>query len=317
MLPTIVILGPTASGKSTLAVETALHLAESGRPAEVVNADSMLVYRGMDIGTAKPTVAERRGVPHHLVDVLDVTQTATVADFQRLAREAIAGCRDRGVVPVVVGGSALYLRAVLDEFEFPGTDPDVRAGLEAELEALGPGALHRRLAELAPAAAQEIHPGNGRRIVRALEVVALSGSYTATLPEHTYAIPGVVSVGLSVERAEMDRRIDDRVEAMWDAGLVEEVRDLVGVGLREGVTSSRALGYSQVLAYLDGRLSETEAKEQTKAGTRRFARRQLGWWRRDPRITWLDVADGLTGADVVSGVEGGFRRAVEPDWLAR
>lgn len=290
-LPTLALLGPTASGKSALAVRLAQHLVARGRPAEIVNADSMLVYRGMDIGTAKPTPEERGGIPHHLVDILDVRETASVADFQRLAREAVASCLSRGVVPVVVGGSALYLRAILDEFTFPGTDPAVRAGLEAELEAEGPQALYDRLVAVAPEAAAEILPGNGRRIVRALEVVALTGSYRATLPEHRYALPGVVQLGLAIDRATMDRRIDERVDAMWAAGLVDEVRELVGHGLREGRTASRALGYQQVLAYLDGRCTEEEARRDTAAGTRRFARKQLGWWRRDPRIRWLDAVD--------------------------
>jgi tRNA dimethylallyltransferase len=287
--PIYALLGPTASGKSTLAVRLALHLTDQGTPAEIVNADSMLVYRGMDIGTAKPTLQERCGVPHHLVDILDVLQTATVADFQRLARDAIASCQARGVVPILVGGSALYLRAILDEFTFPGTDPAVRAELEAELEQLGPLAMYERLSRLAPEAAVEMQPMNGRRVVRALEVVALTGSYKATLPEHHYALPGVVAIGLSIERTEMDARIEARVHDMWAKGLVAEVTGLAEQGLREGVTASRALGYRQVLAYLDGRCTEQQAITDTAAGTRRFARRQLGWWRRDPRIHWFDA----------------------------
>lgn len=300
---TLALLGPTASGKSALAVQLALHLGGMGRPAEIVNADSMLVYRGMDIGTAKPTVEERHGIPHHLVDILDVTQTATVADFQRLAREAIASCQARGVLPILVGGSALYLRAILDDFDFPGTDPDVRAALEAELAALGPRVLYERLAVSAPDAAAEIGPANGRRIVRALEVVALTGSYKATLPEFTYALPGVVSLGLEIERSVMDARIAQRVDAMWAAGLVDEVRRLDAAGLRRGVTASRALGYQQVLAFLDGECSEAQARTDTAAGTRRFARRQLGWWRRDPRIRWVDALDLPSAGELVSLVD--------------
>ncbi|MBI4899360.1 MAG: tRNA (adenosine(37)-N6)-dimethylallyltransferase MiaA, partial [Actinobacteria bacterium] len=224
--PILALLGPTASGKSRLGVRLAVHLRESGRPAEIVNADSMLVYRGMDIGTAKPTLDERGGVPHHLVDILDVRESATVADFQRLARAAIASCQQRGVLPILVGGSALYLRAILDEFAFPGTDPDVRAELEAELAVTGPQALYERLSRLAPEAAAGIEPMNGRRVVRALEVVALTGSYRATLPEHRYALPGVVQVGLALDRATMDARIDARVDEMWRRGLVAEVRGL-------------------------------------------------------------------------------------------
>jgi len=197
---TLALLGPTASGKSALAVRLAVHLTAHSRPAEIVNADSMLVYRGMDIGTAKPTEEGREGIPHHLIDILDIDQTATVADFQRLAREAITSCHDRGVVPIVVGGSALYLRAILDEFAFPGTDPAVRAELEAELSEQGSLAMYERLALLAPEAAAEMQAMNGRRIVRALEVIALTGSYRATLPEHRYALPGVVQVGLAIDR---------------------------------------------------------------------------------------------------------------------
>ncbi len=297
--------GPTASGKSTLAVDAALALAARGRPAEIVNADSMLVYRGMDIGTAKPTPAERRGVPHHLVDIAEVTQTASVAEFQRLARAAIAECRTRGVLPIVVGGSALYMRAILDEFEFPGTDAAVRARWEAELARQGPEALHRLLAERAPDAAAEILPGNGRRIVRALEVVELTGGYAPTLPSWTYALDGVVSYGLELPREEMDVRIERRVEQMWELGFVDEVRGLIPRGLRQGRTASMALGYRQILDFLDGRCTEAEAKDATIRGTRRFARKQLGWFRRDTRIVWRPAgASGLAEeiADAVAAV---------------
>ena len=300
---TLALLGPTASGKSALAVRLAVHLTTHGRSAEIVNADSMLVYRGMDIGTAKPGLEERGGIPHHLIDILDIDQTATVADFQRLAREAITSCHDRGVVPIVVGGSALYLRAILDEFAFPGTDPAVRAELEAELSELGSLAMYERLALFAPEAAAEMQPMNGRRIVRALEVIALTGSYRATLPEHRYALPGVVQVGLAIERPTMDARIDARVDEMWAKGLVAEVTALAERGLREGRTASRALGYQQVLAYLDGRCTEEQAVKDTAAGTRRFARKQLGWWRRDPRIVWIDALDLPAPAELVTECE--------------
>jgi tRNA dimethylallyltransferase len=300
---TLALLGPTASGKSALAVRLAVHLTAHGQPAEIVNADSMLVYRGMDIGTAKPGLEERGGIPHHLIDILDIDQTATVADFQRLAREAITSCHDRGVVPIVVGGSALYLRAILDEFAFPGTDPAVRAELEAELSEQGSLAMYERLALVAPEAAAEMQPMNGRRIVRALEVIALTGSYRATLPEHRYALPGVVQVGLAIDRATMDARIDARVDEMWAKGLVAEVTSLAERGLREGRTASRALGYQQVLAYLDGRCTEEQAAKDTAAGTRRFARKQLGWWRRDPRIVWVDALDLPAPAELVTECE--------------
>lgn len=291
VLSTLVINGPTASGKSSLAVDVAIALRASGRPAEVVNADSMLVYRGMDIGTAKPSLAERRGVPHHLVDIMDVTETASVAAFQMIARETITQLRAEGIVPVVVGGSALYTHAILDKVDFPRTDPEVRARLEAELDAIGSAALHARLASTHPQVAAGILPGNGRRVVRALEVIELTGDYRSTLPEFTYALPNVQQVGLELDRETMDRRIEERVDLMWEQGLVEEVRRLEAHGLRDGLTASRALGYKQVLAFLAGEISEHDAKEQTKAGTRRFARKQLSWFRRDPRVTWLPAGD--------------------------
>jgi tRNA dimethylallyltransferase len=285
----VAVVGPTAAGKSSLAIALSLTLREQGRPAEIVNADSMLVYRGMDIGTAKPTAEERALVPHHLIDILDVTETATVADFQRLARDAIAGCDARGVIPIVVGGSALYVRAVLDDFRFPGTDPVLRASLEAELAALGPEALHARLAALDPAAAATILPGNGRRVVRALEVNALTGApFAASLPERRYLLHDVRQIGLDVDRPTLDTRIAERVDGMWAAGFVGEVERLAGQGLRDGLTASRALGYAQLLRYLDGELSEEEARAETIARTRKFARRQDSWFRGDERIAWFD-----------------------------
>lgn len=302
-LPVLVVNGPTASGKTAVAVAVAHLLARDGVAAEVVNADSMLVYRGMDIGTAKPTLNERGGVPHHLIDIMEVTETASVAAFQQLARAAIAECRGRGVLPIVAGGSALYMRAILDEFEFPGTDPQVRARLEAELTEVGAPALHARLAAIAPEAAAGILPGNGRRIVRALEVIELTGSFRPVLPEGSYALDGVLQYGLTLERDELDARIEARVERMWRDGLVEEVRGLLPRGLREGRTASRALGYRQVLDFLDGQGTEAEARESTITGTRRFARKQLGWFRRDPRITWLPAGDGAA-AELAAVVRG-------------
>jgi tRNA dimethylallyltransferase len=292
--PVVALVGPTAAGKSDLAVELALSLG-----GEVVSADSMQIYRGMDIGTAKQPVAERRGVVHHVLDLLDVGEPATVAEFQGWAREAVSDCRGRGVVPIVVGGSALYLRAVLDEFEFPGTDAVVRARLESELEAVGSARLHERLRVVDPAAADVILPGNGRRIVRALEVTELTGQpFRATLPRHVYAFHPVVQVGIDVPRDALDHRIAARVDRMWADGLVNEVRRLERAGLREGRTASRALGYRQVLDMLDGRIDEATARTETVRLTRRFARRQLTWFRRDPRIEWLpyDAQDLSTRA---------------------
>jgi tRNA dimethylallyltransferase len=286
----VVLVGPTAVGKSGLALDLAETLTRAGRPSEIVNADSMLVYRGMDIGTAKPTRAERSRVPHHLIDILDIRETATVADFQRLARHAVADCQARGVLPVLVGGSALYVRAIVDDFRFPGTDAGLRKVLEAELAELGPGVLHDRLAELDPAAAAAIQPGNGRRIVRALEVITLTDApFTAALPPHHYVLPDVLQIGLDRDRVSLDERIARRVDQMWTAGLVDEVRALADRGLREGRTASRALGYRQVLQVLDGELTEDEARRATIIGTRKFARRQDSWFRRDHRIRWLSA----------------------------
>jgi tRNA dimethylallyltransferase len=279
----VAVVGATASGKSALALDLAEALG-----GEVVNTDSMQLYRGMDVGTAKLPLAERRGIPHHLLDVLDVTQPATVAEFQRWAREVIDDCARRGVVPVLVGGSALYTRAVLDEFEFPGTDPAVRARLEEELATLGSEALHARLAERDPAAAAQVLPSNGRRVVRALEVIEITGRpFAATLPEQRYHYDGAVQVGVDIDRETLDRRIARRVQQMWGDGFVDEVRTLTEQGLREGRTASRALGYQQVLALLDGEITEAEAIERTTGATRRFARRQDSWFRKDPRITWV------------------------------
>ena len=283
----VAVVGPTAAGKSDLAVALAQRLG-----GEVVNADSMQIYRGMDIGTAKLSLAERRGVPHHLLDMLDVTEAVSVAQFQAWARAAIADCQARARLPVLVGGSALYVRAVLDRFEFPGTDPALRATLEAELADAGAAALHERLSRLDPPAAATILPGNGRRIVRALEVIALTGRpYSASLPQHMYALgkPGrpPVQLGVDVPREVLNARIEDRVRAMWAAGLVAEVRRLDAAGLRRGRTASRALGYAQVLRHLAGECSSEEAREDTVRATRRFARRQDAWFRRDPRIRWL------------------------------
>jgi tRNA dimethylallyltransferase len=290
--PVIAVVGPTAAGKSLLGLALAREL-----DGEVINADSMQLYRGMDIGTAKLTHAERGGIPHHVLDVWDVTWTASVSDYQRLAREAIAAVRARGRVPVLVGGSGLYVRAVVDNLEFPGTDPGLRDRLERELAEVGAAALHARLSSLDPAAASAILPGNGRRIIRALEVVQLSGRpFQATLPRYR-AAGDVVQVGVRLPRPELDQRITERVARMWQAGLVAEVRGLTDVGLREGRTSSRALGYAQVLRFLDGEWSQEQAIAETVKATRRFARRQEAWFRRDPRITWLNSAD----SDEVTG----------------
>lgn len=301
-LPLVVLNGPSASGKSALAIEVALALTASGQPAEVINSDSMLVYRGMDIGTAKPTLTERSGVVHHLIDIYEVTQTASVAQFQQQARQAIADCRTRGVVPVLAGGSALYVHAIIDEFSFPGTDSAVRERWQQRLDEIGAAALHAELAARHPEAAADILPGNGRRIVRALEIGELTGTVTPVLPQWSYALERVVQFGLDIPRDVLDERVNARVEVMWEQGLVAEVRALERVGLREGVTASRALGYRQVLQFLDGTVSEEQAREQTASGTRKFVRKQLGWLRRDPRIEWLPAGAANNVEQVLNAI---------------
>ncbi len=289
----ITVVGPTAAGKSALSIALARALG-----GEVVNADSMQLYRGMDIGTAKLTPAERAGVPHHLLDIWDVTEPAAVAAYQALARAAIDDILARGRVPLLVGGSGLYIRAVLEEFDFPGTDPAIRARLEEELAAGGPAPLFERLSRRDPTAAAKILPSNGRRIVRALEVIELTGRpFAAALPEPTPYYPAV-QIGVDRDPAELDERIATRVDLMWAAGLLDEVRGLTG--LRSGRTASRALGYQQALAQLDGVLSEAEARADTVRGTRRFVRRQRSWFRRDPSITWLDAASDTLVADALA-----------------
>ena len=286
----IAVVGPTAAGKSDLALGVARAVG-----GEVVNADSMQLYRGMDIGTAKLTVAQRQGVPHHLLDIWDVRQTASVAEYQRLAREAIAAIQRRGLVPVLAGGSGLYVRAALDPLEFPGTDPRLRSRLEAELAERGPAVLHARLAGLDPVAAAAILPSNGRRIVRALEVIELSGKpFSAVLPEYESLYPAV-QIGLAVDRAELDRRIAHRTAQMFATGLVEEVAGLERAGLRAGKTASRALGYAQVLRFLDGAYPLEEARAQTILATKRFVRRQESWFQRDPRVAWLPAGAADAG----------------------
>jgi tRNA dimethylallyltransferase len=282
----LAIVGPTATGKSALAVALAEHLG-----GEVVNADAMQLYRGMDIGTAKVTDDERRGVPHHLLDVLDVTETASVAAYQRDARATVERLLSENRVPILVGGSGLYVRAVLDELDFPGTDPDIRARLEQELTASGAERLYERLTRLDPTAAAAILPSNGRRIVRALEVIELTGRpFSATMPRPGPARYDTVQIGLDLATEELDRRVDLRVTRMFDQGLVDEVRRLEKEGLRIGRTASRALGYQQVLEQLDVDEDMVAAAAATAKATRRFVRRQRSWFRRDQRIHWLDAA---------------------------
>lgn len=301
--PIVALVGATASGKTGLSLDLAERLG-----GEVVNTDAMQVYRGMDVGTAKLPEAERRGIPHHLLDVLDVTESATVALFQEWARDAVADIRGRGATPVLVGGSALYTRAIIDRFDFPGTDESLRRELEAELERVGGPALHARLAGVDPEAAGRIEPDNGRRVVRALEVIALTGRpFSASLPRLEYADPLTVQVGVDIDRPTLDERIARRVEEMFATGFVEEVEALLARGLAEGRTASRAIGYREVMGHLAGDRTLAEAVEQTTTATRRFARRQDSWFRKDPRIVWVAhddpdrVAKALEAVAAVSG----------------
>jgi tRNA dimethylallyltransferase len=283
--PVIAVVGPTAAGKSALSLALAHALG-----GEVVNADSMQLYRGMDIGTAKLTPAEREDIPHHVLDIWEVTEPASVAVYQRLARAAIDDVLARGRVPLLVGGSGLYVRAVLEEFEFPGTDPVLRAELEAELAERGPAPLHARLAATDPVAAERILPTNGRRIVRALEVIALTGGrFTAELPAPRPYYRSC-QIGVDLASGLLDERIATRVDHMWAAGLVDEVRALEANGLRDGLTASRALGYQQLLRFLEGGYTEAAAHAETIRATRRFVRRQRSWFRRDSRVHWFDAA---------------------------
>lgn len=289
----LALVGPTASGKSALAVAVAQVL---GTPAEIVSTDSMQVYLGMDIGTATPTAQEQGGIRHHLLDEWDPSHLVTVAEFQQHARRSIDDIRDRGAAAIVVGGSGLYVSAVLDDLTFPGTEPAVRARLEADLDEVGSPAMHERLREVDPEAAEAILPTNGRRIVRALEVIELTGEpFVARLPDPVSVYPAV-RIGLEIPRDELDARIARRVDRMWADGFVDEVRGLAG--LSDAPTASRALGYQQVLAFLDGTCTEEQARQDTIDATKRFARRQQRWFRRDTRISWIPY-DSSTAVDDV------------------
>ncbi len=300
--PLVAIVGATGTGKSELALDLAEALAEHGRRAEVVNADAMQLYRGMDIGTAKLPVAQRRGIPHHLLDVLEPTQDASVAEYQRLARATIERLQAEGIVPLLTGGSGLYVGSVIQDFDFPARDPEVRARLEAELAEAGPAALHARLARLDPAAAERVDPANGRRVVRALEVVELACSFTPGLPEDRPPWQSAVVLALRAEREVLVPRLDARVRRMWADGLVEEVRGLRPAGF--GATAARAIGYAQALAQLDGALDEESAIVETAALTRRYARRQVSWFRRDRTARWIEHDDPARVAIALAAVLG-------------
>ena len=295
----IALVGATGTGKTRLSLELAGALASDGVSAEIVNADAMQLYRGMDIGTAKIAPAERRGIPHHLLDVLDVTEDASVAWYQDRARATIEQIQARGAVPILVGGSGLYVSSVIYDFQFPGTDPEIRARLERELAEGGPGLLYRRLADVDPAAAASIGPHNARRIVRALEVFELTGvPFGSGLPSEAEFWRPTIVIGLKAPRATLVERLDERVRRMWLDGLPDEVRSLLACGLERGVTASRAIGYAQAIAQLRGEVEEATAIATTQQLTRRYARRQVGWFRRYPRTLWLehDDPDGLAAA---------------------
>ncbi len=283
MKSVLAIVGPTASGKTDLAVSVGEILG-----GEVVSTDSMQIYRGMNVGTATPTIDERRGIEHHMIDVWDPAQDLTVADFQAHARRAIDDVRSRGLVPLVTGGSGLYVAAVLDEMDFPGADPQIRIRLEQEADVLGGAVLHERLRAVDPIAADLIPASNVRRVIRALEVNEITGSpYVAQLPVPRSVYP-TIHVGLRIPRDILDARIAARVHEMFDNGLVDEVRSLVARGVELGRTAARALGYAQSLALLRGEVGEDEARQETINATKRFARRQQRWFMRDTRITWID-----------------------------
>ncbi|WP_241983759.1 tRNA (adenosine(37)-N6)-dimethylallyltransferase MiaA [Cryobacterium luteum] len=302
----IVIVGSTGTGKSELSLDLAERLIARGQPAEIVNADAMQQYRGMDIGTAKLTMRERRGIPHHLLDVIDVTDEATVSKYQTDARTAITEIRARGAVPILVGGSGLYVSSVVFDFQFPGTDPQLRARLEAELLHIGPGLMYSRLQAVDPQAALRIGPSNGRRLVRALEIVELTGApHLAALPdEPVYWQPSVL-LGLRTPRERLTPRLDARVERMWAAGIVHEARDLLEAGIENGVTACRAIGYAQALGQVHGTLSQAEAIEATQQLTRRYARRQVSWFKRYAHTHWIESEAPDRGEDALAQVDRG------------
>ncbi len=294
----IAVVGPTGTGKSDLGLALVEALALRGTAAEIVNCDTMQFYRGMDIGTAKLSVAERRGIPHHLLDWLEIRQESTAAEYQAVARPVIEEIQRRGVTPILVGGSMLYIASVLNNFEFPARDEALRAGLEADLIEFGARELHNRLAAKDPVAASRIDSQNGRRIVRALEIVTITGEpFAAALPETPEEWQPSIQIGLLAERAVLVPRLYQRAEAMWQNGLLEEVESLIPAGIRDGKTASQAIGYAQALAELDGSLTHEQAIEQTALLTSRYARRQMSWFRRDKRISWLDfVREDLVAA---------------------
>ena len=288
----IAVVGPTGAGKSDLGLSIVEQIVAAGGKAEIVNSDSMQFYRGMDIGTAKLSIAERRGVQHHLLDWLEITDESTAAEYQAVARPLIENLQSQGITPILVGGSMLYVAAVLNNFEFPARDADLRLKLESDLEEFGPHEMHRRLKELDPIAASRIIPQNGRRSVRAIEIVTLTGEpFAAALPEEPENWQPVLEIGVNGPREDLVKRLESRVNKMWQQGLVQEAESLIPFGIRDGKTSSRAIGYSQALAQIDGEFSEQEAIADTVRLTQKYARRQMSWFKRDERINWLDYQD--------------------------
>ena len=284
----IVVCGATATGKSDLAIALAQQF-----NGEIINADSMQIYRGMDIGTAKLNVSQRQGIPHHLLDVLNVDQDSTVAWYQSTARAAVTDIESRGKRAIVVGGTGLYIKSILDELNFPDTDPAVRASLEKELESIGLNALFERLEKLDPAAAIAIDRANARRVIRALEVIEITGKpFTANLPrEVSTRFPDAVQLGLVMDRPTLDERISARVDRMWEQGFLTEVDGLLEAGITNGRTAQLALGYSQLIAFRKGVITQDQAREETKRATRQYARRQETWFSRDERIKWISTSE--------------------------
>lgn len=305
MTKLIAVVGPTGAGKSALAIEIAKHIIEKGGQAEILNCDSMQFYKGMDVGTAKLTLDERQGIRHHLFDFLEITDESTAAEYQQIARPLIIELQNQGVTPILVGGSMLYVAAVLNMFEFPARDEVLRAKLEQDLIELGPHEMHRRLKALDPIAAGRIIPENGRRSVRAIEIVTLTGEpFAAALPDVPDDWQPVLEIGINGDRDDLRARLETRVHKMWQQGLLDEVRSLEAKGIRIGKTSSVAIGYAQALKQIDGVMTESEAIADTVRLTQKYARRQMSWFRRDQRIHWLDYQDPEAKAKALAMVDG-------------
>jgi tRNA dimethylallyltransferase len=304
MTKLIAVVGPTGAGKSALAIDVAKHLIAKGGKAEILNCDSMQFYRGMDVGTAKLKLDERQGIKHHLFDFLEITDESTAAEYQQIARPLIIELQAQGITPILVGGSMLYVAAVLNMFEFPARDETLRAKLEQDLIDVGPHEMHRRLKAIDPIAASRIIPENGRRSVRAIEIVTLTGEpFAAALPEVPEDWQPVLEIGINGDREDLRARLESRVHKMWQQGLIQEVKGLEPQGIRDGKTSSVAIGYAQALKQIDGDLTESEAIADTVRLSQKYARRQMSWFRRDPRIQWLDYQDPQATAKALAMVD--------------